>query len=114
MQGHCPWAYPSIFPEVSSLVSEMKFSLVLKAYTTSSNIEQCVLALMSIHTLYIIMDACSFDQPFEEIIYPKGEVDAVSIGKRDVDMLLPDTFVNDTIIDFYIKYVSLYLVSFFR
>ncbi|PWA91648.1 ulp1 protease family, C-terminal catalytic domain-containing protein [Artemisia annua] len=47
-----------------------------------------------------------FDQPFEEVIYPKGEVDAVSIGKRDVDMLLPDTFVNDTIIDFYIKYLK--------
>ncbi|GKA85712.1 probable ubiquitin-like-specific protease 2B isoform X3 [Tanacetum coccineum] len=48
-----------------------------------------------------------FDQPFEEVIYPKGEIEAVSIGKRDVDMLLPDTFVNDTIIDFYIKYVCL-------
>nr|GEV73664.1 probable ubiquitin-like-specific protease 2B isoform X3 [Tanacetum cinerariifolium] len=24
-----------------------------------------------------------FDQPFEEVIYPKGEIDAVSIGKRD-------------------------------
>ncbi|GJS10590.1 probable ubiquitin-like-specific protease 2B isoform X2 [Tanacetum coccineum] len=46
-----------------------------------------------------------FDQPFEEVVYPKGEIDVVSIGKRDVDMLLPDTFVNDTIIDFYIKYL---------
>ncbi|GJZ61921.1 probable ubiquitin-like-specific protease 2B isoform X3 [Tanacetum coccineum] len=45
-----------------------------------------------------------FDQSFEEVVYPKGEIDAVSIGKRDVDMLLPDTFVNDTIIDFYIKH----------
>nr|GEV45277.1 hypothetical protein [Tanacetum cinerariifolium] len=40
---------------------------------------------------------------FPEVAYPKGEVDDVSIGKRDVDMLLPDTFVNDTIIGFYIK-----------
>ncbi|GJY09926.1 hypothetical protein Tco_0378111 [Tanacetum coccineum] len=48
-----------------------------------------------------------FDQSFEEVVYPNGEIDVVSIGKRDVDMLLPDTFVNDTIIDFYIKYVSL-------
>ncbi|GKB67738.1 probable ubiquitin-like-specific protease 2B isoform X2 [Tanacetum coccineum] len=47
-----------------------------------------------------------FDQSFEEVVYPKGEIDAVSIGKRDVDMLLPDTFVNDTIIDFYIKYLA--------
>ncbi|GKE15420.1 probable ubiquitin-like-specific protease 2B isoform X2 [Tanacetum coccineum] len=53
------------------------------------------------------MDACGFDQPFEEVVYPKGEIDVVSIAKRDVDMLLPDTFVNDTITDFYTKYVSL-------
>ncbi|CAI9291717.1 unnamed protein product [Lactuca saligna] len=48
----------------------------------------------------------NFDQPFEEVIYPKGDVDAVSISKRDVDLLLPDTFVNDTIIDFYVKYLK--------
>ncbi|KAI3504952.1 hypothetical protein L1887_26770 [Cichorium endivia] len=48
----------------------------------------------------------NFDDPFEEVIYPKGDVDAVSISKRDVDLLLPDTFVNDTIIDFYIKYLK--------
>jgi len=45
----------------------------------------------------------SFDEPFEEVIYPKGDPDAVSISKRDVDLLQPDTYVNDTIIDFYIK-----------
>ncbi|GJZ68854.1 retrotransposon protein, putative, ty1-copia subclass [Tanacetum coccineum] len=54
-----------------------------------------------------------FDQPFEEVVYPKGEIDAVSIGKRDVDMLLPDTFVNDTITDFYIKLRFHFLNSFF-
>ncbi|KAK1406711.1 hypothetical protein QVD17_38319 [Tagetes erecta] len=48
----------------------------------------------------------NFDQPFEDVIYPKGDVDAVSINKRDVDLLLPDTFVNDTVIDFYIKYLK--------
>ncbi|KAK4742639.1 hypothetical protein SAY87_000640 [Trapa incisa] len=46
-----------------------------------------------------------FDEPFEELIYPKGDPDAVSISKRDVDLLLPEVFVNDTIIDFYIKYL---------
>lgn len=45
----------------------------------------------------------SFDDPFEEVIYPQGDPDAVSISKRDVEVLLPDTFLNDTIIDFYIK-----------
>ncbi|KAI3685957.1 hypothetical protein L1987_79626 [Smallanthus sonchifolius] len=48
----------------------------------------------------------NFDQPFEDVIYPKGDADAVSISKRDVDLLLPDTFVNDTVIDFYIKYLK--------
>ncbi|CAM0947401.1 unnamed protein product [Alopecurus aequalis] len=43
---------------------------------------------------------------FEDVIYPKGDRDAVSISSRDVDLLLPETFVNDTIIDFYIKYLS--------
>ncbi|KAI6689227.1 hypothetical protein NL676_026055 [Syzygium grande] len=47
-----------------------------------------------------------FDEPFEEFIYPKGEADAVSISKRDVDLLQPETFINDTIIDFYIKYLK--------
>ncbi|KAI4337600.1 hypothetical protein L6164_015995 [Bauhinia variegata] len=48
----------------------------------------------------------NFDKPFEEIIYPKGDPDAVSLSKRDVDLLQPDTFVNDNIIDFYIKYLK--------
>ncbi|KAL3504011.1 hypothetical protein ACH5RR_033852 [Cinchona calisaya] len=45
-------------------------------------------------------------KPFEDFIYPEGDADAVSISKRDVDLLQPDTFVNDTIIDFYIKYLK--------
>jgi len=46
---------------------------------------------------------CSFDEAFDEVIYPKGEPDAVSISKRDVELLQPQAFINDTIIDFYIK-----------
>ncbi|KAL8126470.1 hypothetical protein AgCh_013671 [Apium graveolens] len=48
----------------------------------------------------------SFEDSFEDVIYPKGDPDAVSISKRDVNRLQPDTFVNDTIIDFYIKYLK--------
>ncbi|XP_022731497.1 probable ubiquitin-like-specific protease 2B isoform X2 [Durio zibethinus] len=48
----------------------------------------------------------NFDEPFEEVIYPAGDFDAVSISKRDVDLLQPETFINDTIIDFYIKYLK--------
>ncbi|KAF9679043.1 hypothetical protein SADUNF_Sadunf07G0099000 [Salix dunnii] len=43
---------------------------------------------------------------FEEVIYPKGDPDAVSISKRDVELLRPETFINDTIIDFYIQYLK--------
>ncbi|XP_011016932.1 PREDICTED: probable ubiquitin-like-specific protease 2B isoform X2 [Populus euphratica] len=48
----------------------------------------------------------NFDVEFEDVIYPKGDSDAVSISKRDVDLLQPETFINDTIIDFYIKYLK--------
>ncbi|KAJ4701455.1 putative Cysteine proteinases superfamily protein [Melia azedarach] len=48
----------------------------------------------------------NFDAPFEDVVYPEGDSDAVSISKRDVDLLQPDTFINDTIIDFYIKYLK--------
>eukprot|EP00257_Ricinus_communis_P013978 XP_015571549.1 probable ubiquitin-like-specific protease 2B isoform X1 [Ricinus communis] len=42
----------------------------------------------------------------EDVVYPKGDSDAVSISKRDFDLLQPETFINDTIIDFYIKYLK--------
>ncbi|XP_009415107.2 probable ubiquitin-like-specific protease 2B isoform X2 [Musa acuminata AAA Group] len=42
----------------------------------------------------------------EDVIYPKGDPDAVSISKRDIEFLQPETFINDTIIDFYIKYLE--------
>lgn len=46
------------------------------------------------------------EKHFEDVIYPKGDPDAVSISKRDVDLLEPETFINDTLIDFYIKYLK--------
>ncbi|KAF2294211.1 hypothetical protein GH714_008304 [Hevea brasiliensis] len=46
------------------------------------------------------------DEPFEDVIYPKGDPDAVSISKRDVELLRPGTFINDTIVDFYIKFLK--------
>ncbi|KAK7410459.1 hypothetical protein VNO78_01257 [Psophocarpus tetragonolobus] len=48
----------------------------------------------------------NFEEPFNDVIYPKGDPDAVSLSKRDVDLLQPDTFINDTIIDFYIQYLK--------
>lgn len=52
----------------------------------------------------------SFDEPFEDVVYPEGDSDAVSISKRDIDLLQPDTFVNDTIIDFYIKWAFIWYI----
>ncbi|OVA10811.1 Peptidase C48 [Macleaya cordata] len=48
----------------------------------------------------------NYDKPFEDVVYPKGDPDAVSISKRDVELLQPETFINDTLIDFYIKYLK--------
>lgn len=45
----------------------------------------------------------SLHKSFEEVIYPEGDPDAVLIRKRDIELLHPETFINDTIIDFYIK-----------
>ncbi|XVE93620.1 hypothetical protein REPUB_Repub01dG0209700 [Reevesia pubescens] len=47
-----------------------------------------------------------FHEHFDEVIYPKGDPDAISISKRDVALLQPERFINDTIIDFYIKYLK--------
>ncbi|KDP41478.1 hypothetical protein JCGZ_15885 [Jatropha curcas] len=48
----------------------------------------------------------TFGEAVEDVVYPKGDSDAVSISKRDFDLLQPETFINDTIIDFYIKYLK--------
>lgn len=47
----------------------------------------------------------SSEEPFHEVLYPKGDPAAISISRRDVDLLQPETFINDTIIDFYITYL---------
>ncbi|CAN6287288.1 unnamed protein product [Urochloa humidicola] len=43
---------------------------------------------------------------FEEFIYPQEDPEAISISKTDAERLLPETFLNDTLIDFYIKHLS--------
>ncbi|KAI3448230.1 hypothetical protein Pfo_004895 [Paulownia fortunei] len=48
---------------------------------------------------------CNFNEPFEDIIYPEGDPDAILISRRDIELLQPRRFINDTIIDFYIKYL---------
>ncbi|XP_024396576.1 probable ubiquitin-like-specific protease 2A isoform X2 [Physcomitrium patens] len=48
---------------------------------------------------------------FETLVYPPGDPDAVTITSKDVDVLRPVGFLNDTIIDFYIKYLQNQLSS---
>ncbi|KAM7479032.1 hypothetical protein LguiA_027245 [Lonicera macranthoides] len=55
---------------------------------------------------HYFVNELSRNESFEEIIYPKGDPDAVSISKRDIQLLQPETFLNDTIIDFYILYLK--------
>ncbi|VVB10515.1 unnamed protein product [Arabis nemorensis] len=43
---------------------------------------------------------------FEDLVYPQGDPDAVVVRKQDIELLKPRRFVNDTIIDFYIKYLK--------
>ncbi|CAI9104115.1 OLC1v1002733C1 [Oldenlandia corymbosa var. corymbosa] len=54
--------------------------------------------------IYVSED-CATNEVLEDFVYPKGDPDAVIIGKKDVELLKPATFVNDTIIDFYVKYL---------
>ncbi|CAA0807364.1 Cysteine proteinases superfamily protein [Striga hermonthica] len=52
-----------------------------------------------------IINECNFDESFEGVVYPDGDPDAVFITREDIELLQPKTFINDTIIDFYIKYL---------
>ncbi|XVF36594.1 hypothetical protein REPUB_Repub19eG0070700 [Reevesia pubescens] len=105
----------------TSVIEELKFALVDRRWSEKQE------AITSLNFKYlalwnIVLDPLTgmdgddslvqksyfpnFDEPFEEVIYPKGDIDAVSISKRDFDLLQPETFINDTIIDFYIKYLK--------
>ncbi|XP_057812506.1 probable ubiquitin-like-specific protease 2B [Salvia miltiorrhiza] len=48
---------------------------------------------------------CYLEESFEEVVYPDGDPYAVIISRRDIELLQPRTFINDTIIDFYIRYL---------
>jgi sentrin-specific protease 7 len=40
---------------------------------------------------------------FQGLVYPQNDPDAVTITQKDIRILDPSEFLNDTIIDFYIK-----------
>lgn len=41
-----------------------------------------------------------------DIVYPKGDHDAVTVTQNDYLLLYPEQFISDTIIDFYIKHIQ--------
>ncbi|XP_024979363.1 probable ubiquitin-like-specific protease 2B isoform X2 [Cynara cardunculus var. scolymus] len=45
-------------------------------------------------------------ESFEDITYLEGDCDSISISKRDFQLLQPEKFINDTIVDFYIEYLK--------
>ncbi|CAA7400622.1 unnamed protein product [Spirodela intermedia] len=96
-------------PDFHWLEKEQKIMLLAPGYkniwSTASDVkfseeeEEGLQSNISRHYLDDFKESC------DGVIYPKGDPDAVSISKRDVDLLQPETFINDTIIDFYIKYL---------
>ncbi|KAH9557399.1 hypothetical protein CY35_07G083200 [Sphagnum magellanicum] len=45
-------------------------------------------------------------QAFEVLTFPQNDPDAVTITQKDIQRLKPKEFLNDTIIDFYIKFLQ--------
>ncbi|KAF5786732.1 putative Ulp1 peptidase [Helianthus annuus] len=43
---------------------------------------------------------------FEDTTYLEGDGDSIAISKRDFQLLQPEKFINDTIVDFYIEYLK--------
>ncbi|KAF2299788.1 hypothetical protein GH714_003369 [Hevea brasiliensis] len=103
-------------------VEQLEFAVVEPNWSgkleeiTALNVKYLALSVM-VHDTDVSMDERSdllrqrpyfpiFDEAVEDVVYPKGDSDAVSICKRDFDLLQPETFINDTIIDFYIKYLK--------
>ncbi|KAL8188961.1 hypothetical protein R6Q57_029481 [Mikania cordata] len=49
------------------------------------------------------LDSCEL---LEDITYLEGDCDSISISVRDFQLLQPEKFINDTIVDFYIEYLK--------
>ncbi|KAK1417593.1 hypothetical protein QVD17_26723 [Tagetes erecta] len=43
---------------------------------------------------------------FEDTVYLEGDCDSIAISKRDFQLLQPEKFINDTVVDFYIEYLK--------
>ncbi|XP_058759698.1 probable ubiquitin-like-specific protease 2B [Vicia villosa] len=77
--------------------------------TQSSNVSN----IATYDSLYASLNDCGWssctsnsNMISEEFVYPKGDSDAITLSKKDVDLLQPKTYINDTIIDFYTIYLK--------
>ncbi|XP_024531958.1 probable ubiquitin-like-specific protease 2B isoform X2 [Selaginella moellendorffii] len=54
----------------------------------------------------LLQEALSMSR-LHSLVYPQDDPDPVTITSNDIDLLRPSAFLNDTIIDFYIKHLQM-------
>nr|XP_024365449.1 ubiquitin-like-specific protease 2 isoform X2 [Physcomitrium patens] len=90
-------------PIFGGIIEELKLEDVTKTLRSiKSHNSQ---ASTSFFTTYSEKSDESIDA-FKVLVYPQGDPDAVTITRKDIKILNPFEFLNDTIIDFYIKYLQ--------
>lgn len=75
-------------------------------YLHVSLIKQLIRRQCGVWFLYFCRLEQALDD-FQGLVYPQNDPDAVTITQKDIRILDPSEFLNDTIIDFYIKWVLL-------
>ncbi|XP_028190325.1 probable ubiquitin-like-specific protease 2B [Glycine soja] len=95
-------AGPSIHISCTSDIEELKIVFV----DDNWSLRQEQITSLNGKYLAIWNTVSDFQESFEKVDYPKGDLNSVCITKSDFDLLKPDTFINDTIIDFYIQYLK--------
>ncbi|XP_063935528.1 probable ubiquitin-like-specific protease 2A isoform X2 [Daucus carota subsp. sativus] len=91
--------WPELQNKIWALDNKLKDLWTTNSHVDAGDIEDFLVDKFSSHHFHDLGE-------FVEVTFPKGEVDAVSIGWNDIQLLQPRTFINDTIIDFYMKYLK--------
>ncbi|KAK1359169.1 putative ubiquitin-like-specific protease 2B [Heracleum sosnowskyi] len=90
--------WPELQNKIWALDSRYKDAWITDSHVDAVNIEGVLMDKFSSHHF---RDSDDF-----VVTFPRGDLDAVSIGWSDVQLLQPKTFINDTVIDFYMKYLK--------
>ncbi|XP_071713900.1 probable ubiquitin-like-specific protease 2B isoform X2 [Rutidosis leptorrhynchoides] len=89
--------------------SEQKSGLFEVTFTVSdphwTNTEDRIKVLDEQYKEKWDVDLDSYDS-FQDIMYLEGDSGSISISKSDFQLLEPEKFINDTIVDFYIEYLK--------